>query len=105
MNRPALATASVVADSLRMALIEFDLSLDTTLHVDHFGLSVGAVSVGLPVSCTADTVLVRYLDLVRLLDRREQSRVGHEQADLAVLADATHLSIDAVERRLERFAA
>ena len=88
-----------------MALIEFDVTLDTTLHVDHVGLSIGGTSVGLPMSCTADTVLVRYLDLVQLLERRNETRVGFEAADIEVLASATHLSVEIVAQRLTSFAA
>ena len=86
-----------------MAIVESDWNLGGALHVDHFGLSMGSTSVGLPVSCTADTVLRRYLDLVRLVERPEAAPAGFERADLEVLAAATHLPVEAVERRLEAF--
>ena len=88
-----------------MALIELPLtSTDSDLHVDSFGLSIGDVSVGLPMSCTADTVLLRYLDLLRLCDRRGAGS-GDAEAHLAVLATAVRLEADAVRQRLRQLAA
>lgn len=92
-------------DPCAMAITESDATLGHVLHVDHFGLSIGSASVGLPVSCTTDTVLRRYLDLVRLVEGRSSARVGFERDDLEVLASATHLPVDAVERRLEAIVA
>ena len=87
-----------------MALIEFPIQLDDDLHVDSFGLSIGDVSVGLPMSCTADTVLLRYLDLVRL--RTEKGRqTGDFEAHVAVLATAVRLEVGAVRQRLTQLAA
>jgi hypothetical protein len=40
-----------------------------SLHVDHFGLSIGWVSVGFPLTCTVDDVYRRYLDLLRIIRR------------------------------------
>ena len=88
-----------------MALIDLtSSSADQDLHVDSFGLSVGSISVGLPLSCTADTVLLRYLDLVHLCDAR-----GLEWADLdthvPILAGAVSMAPDAVRTRLRQLSA
>lgn len=82
-----------------------DIPLDSALHVDHFGLSIGSMSVGLPMSCTTDTVLLRYLDLVRLLERRDESRAALREVDVEVLATATRLPAATVAERLDAFAA
>ena len=101
----ALERNLVHDEYLSMALIEFPLTnTDQALHVDSFGLSIGDVSVGLPMSCTADTVLLRYLDLVRLCDRRD-SGAGDIEAHLVVLADAVRLDAAAVRARLSQLAA
>lgn len=87
-----------------MALIEFPIQVDEDLHVDSFGLSIGDVSVGLPMSCTADTVLLRYLDLVRL--RAQKGRdAGDVDAHVTVLATAVRLDADVVRQRLSQLAA
>ena len=74
------------------------------LHVDSFGLSVGDISVGLPLSCTADTVLLRYLELVNLCDVR-----GIESVDLdthvPVLAGAVSMEPETVRQRLHQLSA
>jgi len=87
-----------------MALIEFPAVVDEDLHVDSFGLSIGDVSVGLPMSCTADTVLLRYLDLVRLRAQKGRS-TGEFDAHVVVLAQAVRLEADAVRQRLTQLAA
>ncbi|MEO0495252.1 MAG: hypothetical protein AAF081_17740 [Actinomycetota bacterium] len=87
-----------------MALIEFPTIVDEDLHVDSFGLSIGDVSVGLPMSCTADTVLLRYLDLVRLRTQRGRA-TGDTDTHLAVLATAVRLDVDVVRQRLSQLAA
>lgn len=84
------------------------VSADDALHIDHFGLSIGGVSVGLPHACTADDVLRRYLDLQRVLHRGDpgagdHSDAGdHPDADVAVLAQRTGHPPEVVRRRLDR---
>lgn len=73
---------------------------DPTLHVDRFGLSIGGVSVGLPSSCTTDTVLSRYVDLVRLVQPDGPRPVEATADDLSALAEATGLTPASVEQRL-----
>ncbi|MDW3220096.1 MAG: hypothetical protein R8F63_15905 [Acidimicrobiales bacterium] len=73
---------------------------DHSLHVDHFGLSIGAVSVGLPTSCTADDVYRRYLDLLRLLRRGPVALITAPAGDLGALAAATGADGAYVARRL-----
>lgn len=74
-----------------------------TLQVDGFGLSIGSVSVGLPTACTADAVLLRYLELVRLSEGRlVGSPHGRPREDIDTLAAATRLEPETVRRRLER---
>lgn len=87
-----------------MALIEFPIQLDGDLHVDSFGLSIGDVSVGLPMSCTADTVLLRYLDLVRLRTQKGRDS-GDFEAHVRVLATAVRLDAGVVRQRLAQLAA
>lgn len=101
---PQDAGGSVVHPGL-MAVISPLVSSEPTLHVDHFGLSIGAVSVGLPANCTTDTVFRRYWDLVGLLEQSGERAGRREVLDLDVLAAATHLSVDAVAARLDAFAA
>ena len=99
-----LETNGVRDEHLCMALIELPLtSTDSDLHVDSFGLSIGDVSVGLPMSCTADTVLLRYLDLVRLRTQKGRD-VGDVDAHVAVLATAVRLDAGAVRQRLSQLA-
>jgi hypothetical protein len=72
------------------------------LQVDGFGLSIGSVSVGLPTSCTADAVFLRYLHLMLLTGRRmEMSPFDAPAADVDALAVATRLDPTTVRRRLE----
>ena len=89
-----------------MALI--DLTSPTQdpsdLHVDSFGLTVGDVSVGLPLSCTADTVLLRYLELVDLCDLRGVGRDDLE-AHVPVLAGAVSMDPETVRQRLRQLSA
>ena len=73
-----------------------------TLQVDGFGLSIGSVSVGLPTACTADAVLLRYLELIRLTGyTKGASAQVAPRDDLEVLAAATRLDRTTVRRRLE----
>ena len=74
------------------------------LHVDSFGLSVGDLSVGLPLSCTADTVLLRYLELIDLCDLRGAS---HDDLDahVPVLAGAVSMAPATVLERLRQLSA
>lgn len=99
-----LDTPVPLADHLPMALIEFPTIVDEDLHVDSFGLSIGDVSVGLPMSCTADTVLLRYLDLVRLRTQKGR-KTGDFDTHVQVLAEAVRLEADAVRQRLSQLAA
>lgn len=71
------------------------------LHVDRFGLSIGSVSVGLPLSCTSDDVYRRYLDLLRLLQRGPVETVHPPLADIRVLSEATRTDAGFVRRRLD----
>jgi len=75
-------------------------SPEQVLLVDCFGLSVGSASVGLPSSCTADIVLARYLDLVRLLGRGTPHRGVYVPEDIKALAKATYLPQAVVRLRL-----
>ena len=59
---------------------------EETLQVDGFGLSIGSVSVGLPAACTVDAVLLRYLDLIRLVRRNERPSSLAPGRDVDVLA-------------------
>ena len=72
---------------------------DPTLHVDGFGLSIGRVSVGLPTACTADVVLLRYLDLLDLVHRGDSVPPDD---DIVVLAGATGLTEPQARERLRR---
>ena len=85
-----------------MALTETQDAIggDSSLHVDRFGLSIGSVSVGLPMSCTADDVYQRYLDLLRLLQRGPVTAMNAPIADLKALSDATGTDCAFVARRL-----
>lgn len=85
-----------------MALTETQDAIggDHSLHVDHFGLSIGAVSVGLPLSCTADDVYRRYLDLLRIIRRGPLTVMAAPDDDLAMLADATGMTVEFVAHRL-----
>jgi len=73
---------------------------DDSLHVDHFGLSIGPVSVGLPLARTADDVYRRYLDLLRLLQNGPCTVHEAPVADLTALAAATGSDCAYVARRL-----
>ena len=88
--------------SLFVALVDGH-SASETLQVDGFALSIGSVSVGLPTSCTADAVLLRYLELVRLVGpRRGAFPEVTPRDDIEALASATRLDGTTVRRRLER---
>ena len=73
---------------------------DHTLHVDRFGLSIGRVSVGLPMACTSDDVYRRYLDLRRILRQGPVDVAGAPSTDLQALAEATSNDAAYVARRL-----
>jgi hypothetical protein len=84
-----------------VAPIETQAALgDQTLYVDHFGLCIGSVSVGLPLSCTADDVYRRYLDLIRIMRRGPIDTFDAPIADLWALADATFADCAYVARRI-----
>jgi hypothetical protein len=84
-----------------MALLDAYASLGAqTLHVDHFGLCIGSVSVGLPLSCTPDDVYRRYLDLMRLLQAGPIDKFDAPTADLQALSDATFADCAYVAQRL-----
>ena len=88
-----------------VATIDFPSPTDDhDLHVDSFGISVGAVSVGLPMSCTADTVLLRYLDLVHLCDERGIDYIDLD-AHVPVLAGAVSQAPEKVRERLRQLSA
>ena len=73
---------------------------DDSLHVDNFGLSIGPVSVGLPLHGTSDDVYRRYLDLIGILQNGPLPLVDLPLLDVEALADATNADIDFVTRRL-----
>lgn len=75
-------------------------AVEPGLHADRFGLSFGAVSVGLPSSCTVDTVLRRYLDLVRLVGLDPSVPHEPDPQDLEELARATGLAPACVAERV-----
>jgi hypothetical protein len=85
-----------------MALTETQDSIGDgrSLHVDHFGLSIGPVSVGLPPARTADDVYRRYLDLMRILQRGPVEVIVAPSEDLAALAQATGVEPGFIARRL-----
>ena len=84
-----------------VAAFRNEVHLDDRLLVDRFGLSIGMVSVGLPMACTSDAILERYLDLVRLVSRGATvSPYVVPDADVIALAGATNLSADIVRARL-----
>lgn len=73
-----------------------------SLHADRFALSIGHLSVGLPPCATADHVLERYLDLIRLLRRGPREAVLRvPDGDLRALARLTRLTPRQVARRLD----
>lgn len=73
-----------------------------SLHADRFALSIGHLSVGLPPCATADHVLERYLDLIRLLRRGPRAAVLRvPDGDLRALARLTRLTPRQVARRLD----
>jgi len=74
---------------------------DHRLHIDGFGLTIDTVSVGLPVVRTSEIILLRYLDLLRLV-RNHPGRGTLEPAhsDVTALAAATGLERDTVVTRL-----
>ena len=72
------------------------------LHVDGFGLAIGAVSVGLPRSFTAEMVLDRYVELIRLVRDDGTRSHGVPADDIDTLAVVTRLDAGTVRNRLER---
>ena len=70
------------------------------LQVDRFGLSIGSVSVGLPICGTADDIFARYLDLLRILQRGPLDLVEPPVADLEALAEASSTDCAFVAQRL-----
>ena len=85
-----------------MALSETQDSIvgGQALHVDHFGLSIGAVSVGLPPARTADDVYRRYLDLMWILRRGPVGVVVAPPEDLEAMARSTGVDAAFVSCRL-----
>jgi hypothetical protein len=71
-----------------------------SLDVDHFGLSIGAVSVGIPPARTADDVYRRYLDLMQILQRGRGDIIAAPPDHLAALAQATGVDPGFIRRRL-----
>jgi hypothetical protein len=102
MGRATLGGAGPVRFSGAVALTEIPVACgtDRTLHVDHFGLSIGSLSVGLPASCTADDVYGRYLDLMAMLQQGPVARIDAPREDLVALADATSADTTYVACRL-----
>ena len=84
-----------------VAAFRNEVHLDDRLLVDRFGLSIGIVSVGLPTACTAEAILERYLDLVKLVSRGATvTPYVAPDADVIALAGGTNLSADIVRARL-----
>lgn len=77
---------------------------DTELHIDRFGLSIGRVSVGLPVRCTNDMVLLRYVDLVALIEKDSGASFSRPDTDIASLAATIHVSPESLRARLQTLA-
>ena len=80
------------------------IAINSELHVDRFGLSIGRASVGLPLSCTSDMVLHRYVDLIRLIQVRPGVAFSPPEADIATLADAINATPEFVNTRLQTLA-
>jgi len=70
-----------------------------TLEVDDYGISIGDLSVGLPVSRTADVVLERYLDLLRMR-HGDQWQPTDESEHLAILSTVLRQDESVVRQRL-----
>jgi len=89
-----------------MALTELPTAtgIDSELHVDRFGLTIGCVSVGLPVTCTNDMVLLRYIDLINLIQAGPSDVFAPSDGDIATLAAAIGEAPDVVHVRLRTLA-
>ncbi|MCU0273106.1 MAG: hypothetical protein MUE34_07740 [Acidimicrobiales bacterium] len=74
-----------------------------TVEVDGFAIISGRESVGLPATWSTDTLMARYLDLVRIV-RGSRSVTGFRDGDIAELARVTGLDPVAVRHRLEGLA-
>ena len=72
----------------------------TRLDVHSFCLAIGGESIGLPPSRSLDTLLSRYLELVRRLRAGGYDEVRAD--DIGVLARATGVAPDVVTNRLRR---
>lgn len=102
MSHTAHGSPRIVSLASLLVAIVSTQSQVQNLQVDGFGLSIGSVSVGLPTSCTADAVLLRYLHLMLLTGRRmEMSPFVAPAGDVDALAVATRLDPATVRRRLD----
>lgn len=71
------------------------------LIIDSHSVRTGAESVGLPGSCSTEMLLERYVSLIRLARTGSLSDpVALRGDDMDVLARATGLEADVVQRRL-----
>ncbi len=68
--------------------------------IDRHELRCGGISVGLPPSCSVDTVLRRYGELLRALDTSVDAALVSRPDDLAALGQLMGLTADAVRNRL-----
>ncbi|MDH3704844.1 MAG: hypothetical protein OES57_02190, partial [Acidimicrobiia bacterium] len=72
------------------------------LSVDSFSITIGAESIGLPTSRSFDTLLGSYLELVWRVRADEGDDLRAD--DIQVLAEATGVSPQVIENRLQRLA-
>lgn len=86
-----------------MATICYPPTIDSTLEVDAFGITLGDLSVGIPPTGTIETVLERYVELLRMRHGADwMSRT--DESHLEVLASVLHEEPAVVRQRLARLA-
>lgn len=74
-----------------------------TVEVDGFAIVCGRESVGLPATWSTDTLMERYLELVRLV-RSTRGVSGFRDGDIAELARVTGLEPMTIRHRLDGLA-
>jgi hypothetical protein len=74
------------------------------VEIDGFAIVCGPESVGLPATWSTDTLMERYLGLIRRV-RADGAVEGVRDLDVDVIARATGLGPDVVRLRLERMTA
>ncbi len=72
------------------------------LTVDSFSITIGSESIGLPTSRSFDTLLGSYLELVWRVRADEGDDLRSD--DIKILADATGVDAQVIEKRLQRLA-